>query len=70
MIHGPCGSVNPDCVCMENGTCTKQFPKNFQSETQLNDSGYPAYARPDNGISFTNNQKLIVIFNLINNSHT
>ena len=28
MIHGPCGSLNPNCVCMQ-----KNFPKEFREET-------------------------------------
>ena len=33
MIHGPCGLLNPHCVCMKDGSCTKKFPKQFVSET-------------------------------------
>ena len=43
MIHGPCGNMNPGCVCMENGKCSKNFPKPFCSETQSDGDGYPKY---------------------------
>ena len=49
MIHGPCGHLNPQAVCMENGVCTKQFPKEFQERTVITDNGYPKYRRRDNG---------------------
>ena len=49
MIHGPCGSLNPNCVCMENGECEKHFPKEFREETRENVNGYPAYKRRNNG---------------------
>ena len=28
-VHGPCGVRNPKCVCMEDGACTKGYPKDF-----------------------------------------
>ena len=49
MIHGPCGSLNPNCVCMENGVCKKHFPKEFREETRENVNSYPAYKRRNNG---------------------
>ena len=49
MMHGPCGLANPSARCMENGKCTKDFPKKFQEVTVLESNGYPLYKRPDNG---------------------
>ena len=51
MMHGPCGDLNPGCVCMKNGRCEKRFPKNFCSETREKDDGYPDYRRrsPEEG---------------------
>ena len=43
MIHGPCGIHNPQSVCMENGVCTKDYPKEFNDETKLSINGYPQY---------------------------
>ena len=46
MIHGPCGAVNPKCPCMDNGRCTKSFPKEFQKQTIVDtDNNYPTYRR-------------------------
>ncbi len=33
MMHGPCGTAFPNAPCMEDGKCTKQCPRKFQSET-------------------------------------
>lgn len=49
MIHGPCGIINPNAVCMQDNKCTKRFPKDFNDRTLLEVNGYPLYKRPDNG---------------------
>eukprot|EP00795_Rhopilema_esculentum_P009874 gene9874-18462_t len=41
MIHEPCGDLDPHCVCMQNGECKKNFPKQLSQVTQVN--GYPEY---------------------------
>jgi len=33
---------------MEEGVCTKQFPKPFQDATDITEDGYPKYRRRDN----------------------
>jgi len=45
MVHGPCGINNPDKSCMEDGKCTKRYPRAFVEETTLDQNGYPLYRR-------------------------
>ena len=45
MIHRPCGHLNPQCVCMEDGKCRKNFPKPLQQQTEFSVNGYPLYKR-------------------------
>lgn len=52
MVHGPCGNFNLSAPCMQNGRCTKGYPKPFQENTSTAEDGYPSYARPDDGRSF------------------
>ena len=52
MLHGPCGPDNPNKPCMENGRCTKGYPKPFQKETIVDsESFYATYRRrsPEDG---------------------
>ena len=63
MIHGPCGEHNPRCPCMENGVCTKKFPKSFSRATIVDeDISHPIYCRrspEDGGQSAEKNGKTI-----------
>ncbi|XP_055387399.1 uncharacterized protein LOC129616004 [Condylostylus longicornis] len=47
-IHGPCGQLNPNSICMIDESCTKNFPKPFCSETDASNDGYPIYKRRNN----------------------
>ena len=53
MIHGPCGVINPQSVCMSDGKCTKNYPKEYAEKTELCDNGYPRYRRRNNGRKVT-----------------
>ncbi|OMO90279.1 DNA helicase PIF1, ATP-dependent [Corchorus olitorius] len=55
MFHGPCGVVNPKAQYMKDGKCNKFFPKPFQPETKLDESGFHLYRRRDTCISFKKN---------------
>ena len=48
-MHGPCGSLNPNCPCMQEGVCKNGYTKEFREETMDNDNGYPLYSRRNNG---------------------
>ena len=52
MVHGPCGSLNPKSPCMEDGRCTKGYPKPFSESTTMDEQGFPTYYRPNDGRSF------------------
>ena len=46
MIHGPCGEMNPNCICMQDGHCKKNFPKPLNvGEMQYDVDGFPLYRR-------------------------
>ena len=49
MVHGPCGTLKPQSVCMEAGQCTKEYPKKFCNATAITGNGYPVYRRRDDG---------------------
>jgi PIF1-like helicase/Helitron helicase-like domain at N-terminus/Helicase len=55
MIHRPCGAENGNIYspCIENGKCTKKFPKDFSEVTKSNENGYPIYQRRKDGKTFS-----------------
>ena len=50
MVGGPCGCINPNYLCMQDGQCSKKYPKQYITETKLGADSYPLYRRrnPDN----------------------
>ncbi|XP_028081957.1 uncharacterized protein LOC114283346 [Camellia sinensis] len=52
MVHGPCGARNPQAPCMENGKCTKRYPRAFAETTTMDQNGYPIYRRRNNGQTY------------------
>lgn len=72
MIHGPCGTLNINSPCMENGKCTKKYPKSFNNQTIENRDGYPLYRRREdrrsvrvirNHIEYTVDNRWVVPYN-------
>ena len=53
MIHGPCGILNPNSLCMVDGKFSKCFSRQLVAETISGNDGYPLYRRQstDNGRS-------------------
>lgn len=40
MVHGPCGSSNPNCPCMKKGVFSKYYPKPYHKETSVDAAGF------------------------------
>ena len=34
-MYRPCGCINPNSSCMQDGRCSKKYPKQYIVETQL-----------------------------------
>ncbi|XP_075654823.1 uncharacterized protein LOC142624994 [Castanea sativa] len=49
MMHGPYGAARPNSPCMVYNNCTKHFPKRFVRETIIDDQGFSAYRRREEG---------------------
>ncbi|XP_076884567.1 uncharacterized protein LOC143533781 [Bidens hawaiensis] len=59
MIHGPCDLVRPSSTYMFNGSCSKGFPKDFQTTTFFDKKGNVHYRRRPSG--FTVNKNDVVV---------
>ena len=49
LVHGPCDAENPNAPCMEDGKCTKRYPRAFADQTSTDSEGCPVYRRRDDG---------------------
>ncbi|ONM06552.1 hypothetical protein ZEAMMB73_Zm00001d032987 [Zea mays] len=50
MMHGPCGSLNPNCPCTKGrASCKNQYPRHFHEATMQGKDSYPNYRRCDDG---------------------
>ena len=56
MLHGPCGTDNPQTKCIVNGKYNKYFPKEYRERTDWAEDSYPLYTRPDNSLVFEHNR--------------
>ncbi|KAF8077513.1 hypothetical protein N665_1031s0003 [Sinapis alba] len=64
MIHGPCGKVNKDSPCMQEGKCTKFFPRKHVEKTTVDDQGYPKKGiQCDNRFVVPYNKELLLSYN-------
>lgn len=51
MMHGPCGHLNPNNVCMEkNYVCKNKYSKEYIQHTLLGNDWYPLYKCRNNGV--------------------
>ncbi|AQL05029.1 hypothetical protein ZEAMMB73_Zm00001d046797, partial [Zea mays] len=50
MMHGPCGSLNPNCPCTKGrASCKNHYPRPFSDATLQGKDSYPVYRRRDDG---------------------
>ncbi|PWZ30743.1 hypothetical protein Zm00014a_021326 [Zea mays] len=50
MMHGPCGSLNPNCPCTKGrASCKNHYPWPFCDATLQGKDSYPIYRRRDDG---------------------
>ena len=59
MMHGPCGHANRKSPCMEDGKCSRFFPKKWKCETVVDQDGYPIYRRRNDGKYIEKNRYVV-----------
>ena len=50
LMSDPCSMANPKSPCMNEGKCSKLFPKKFVESTTFDKDGYPIYKRRKIGV--------------------
>ncbi|KAF8773150.1 hypothetical protein HNY73_015833 [Argiope bruennichi] len=51
MVHGSCGAMNPESLCILDNKCSKKFPRELVHETSNGDDRCPQYRcrKPEDG---------------------
>nr|XP_051197067.1 uncharacterized protein LOC127310428 [Lolium perenne] len=49
MMHGPCGVLKPNNMCMQDGSCKCRYPREFNETTVQGKDSYPIYRRRKDG---------------------
>ncbi|KAL6592973.1 hypothetical protein ACP70R_049269 [Stipagrostis hirtigluma subsp. patula] len=50
MMHGPCGTLNPNCPCTKDrDSCKNHYPRAFSETTLQGKDSYPIYRRRQDG---------------------
>ena len=49
MMHGPCGVLNRNYGCMQDGACRFRYPKQSSETTEQGKDAYPIYRRRNDG---------------------
>jgi hypothetical protein len=54
MLHGPCGTINPNYSCMRDGRCSKRYLRQYTERTAFDKHGFPLYQRSSDGFTVVN----------------
>lgn len=56
MVHGPCEISKSNSSCMDDGRCTKYFPKKYVELSTIDEDGYPVYRMRNNGCTIVKSE--------------